>query len=110
MKITIEQIIIILLLSIPFLLYFVNFKKQDNKKGVYKQENFWSYISHPIKYLYGDVNGFGQWFGPWNNPLRSTRNMSYDLRGDVPVAKYNISPWLNSSLMPIYNKPLWMVS
>lgn len=86
------------------------------------------------------IEGFysTNWF--WmNEPIRSTRNMSYDLRGDVPLshgyvgindkvarlkalpsypwsANLNLQPykhslWRNiSSYYPIQNKPLWMVS
>lgn len=49
----------------------------------------------------------------WNTQLGSTRNMSYDLRGDVPInpiGKSFVGPWNISSTVPIYNKPLWMVS
>ena len=60
----------------------------------------------------------------WNMPTRSTRNISYDIRGDpfpIPqsqsvkaraslIPNYYVSPWLNSPLFPIQNKPLWMVS
>ncbi len=35
----------------------------------------------------------------WNMPLRSTRNMSYDLRGDPgPNPIMNVGPWLNSTI------------
>lgn len=43
----------------------------------------------------------------WWNSNRSTRNMSYDLRGDIPV--HDVRPnmiWNVSSLNPIHNKPL----
>lgn len=49
----------------------------------------------------------------WNTQLGSTRNMSYDLRGDVPIGPIDrsiVGPWNISSTTPIYNKPLWMVS
>ena len=36
---------------------------------------------------------------PWWNSTRSTRNMSYDLRGDVPVPVYNTGPWWRSPLI-----------
>ncbi len=39
-----------------------------------------------------------QFFSPWwnSNSLRHTRNMSYDLRGDVPQQyPYYIGPWCN---------------
>lgn len=38
----------------------------------------------------------------WNMPTRYTRNMSYDLRGDVPIIPYHPGPWLLSPLMPDY--------
>ena len=47
----------------------------------------------------------------WNTQLGTTRNMSYDLRGDIPIPRQPVGPWLNSSrAAPIVNKPLWMVS
>lgn len=50
-------------------------------------------------------------FPVWNAPTRSTRNMSYDLRGDVPIPDTGFwSPFNMSTLRPIQNKPLWMVS
>ena len=35
---------------------------------------------------------------PWWNSTRSTRNSSWDLRGDVPIVKQYVGPWLNSPL------------
>jgi predicted PurR-regulated permease PerM len=46
----------------------------------------------------------------WNTQIGSTRNMSYDLRGDIPLKWSYTGPWLNSSWFPIHNKPLWLVS
>lgn len=49
----------------------------------------------------------------WNTQLGSTRNMSYDLRGDAPIGPIDrsvVGPWNIGSTTPIYNKPLWMVS
>lgn len=46
----------------------------------------------------------------WNMQLGTTRNMSYDLRGDMPIHRTPTGPWLQSSVTPIKNKPLWMVS
>jgi hypothetical protein len=36
---------------------------------------------------------------PWWNSTRNTRNSSWDIRGDVPVASYYVGPWLNSPLI-----------
>lgn len=36
---------------------------------------------------------------PWWNSTRHTRNMSYDLRGDVPIIPSYVGPWLNSDLI-----------
>lgn len=37
--------------------------------------------------------------GPWWNATRHTRNMSYDLRGDVYIRPYDVGPWYNSPLI-----------
>ena len=37
---------------------------------------------------------------------RVRRNMSYDLRGDVPIPYVPVSPWQNAEVGPIYNRPL----
>ena len=49
-----------------------------------------NYISYPI----------------WNLSSRSTRNMSYDLRGDVPIPYFVNMPFNMSERMPIQNKTL----
>lgn len=36
---------------------------------------------------------------PWWNSTRSTRNMSYDIRGGIPPIHYDVGPWLNSGLL-----------
>lgn len=60
--------------------------------------------------------GFMNWFNThtnwpfWNTQIGTTNTMSYDLRGDIPIQPSYVGPWLNSSTIPIYNKPLWMVS
>ncbi len=46
----------------------------------------------------------------WWNATRSTRNMSYDLRGDVPIPMTYVGPWNISSYAPVVNKSLWLVS
>jgi hypothetical protein len=56
---------------------------------------------------------------PWWLPSSVTRfptegmttNMSYDIRGDpFPIPRYYTGPWNNSSLSPIYNRPLELIS
>lgn len=42
------------------------------------------------------------WHGV-NTVGSSLRNASYDLRGNVPVPKINVSPWLNSTIDPDTN-------
>ena len=46
----------------------------------------------------------------WNYQLGRRRNMSYDLRGDVPIPYAGWSPFLMSSGVPIRNKPLWKIT
>jgi hypothetical protein len=36
---------------------------------------------------------------PWNMTSRHTRNMSYDIRGDVENPYFETGPWNNSSLI-----------
>lgn len=36
---------------------------------------------------------------PWWNSTRFTRNMSYDLRGDIPIRPEYVGPWLNSPFL-----------
>ena len=36
---------------------------------------------------------------PWWNSTRHTRNMSWDIRGDVPQIPYYVGPWMNSPLI-----------
>lgn len=36
---------------------------------------------------------------PWWNSTRDTKNMSYDIRGDVPPFRYPVGPWLNSTIV-----------
>ena len=42
----------------------------------------------------------------WNTRLYSTRNMSYDLRGDIPIYPQYIGPFNNPSRFPIQNPGL----
>lgn len=44
----------------------------------------------------------------WNTQIGTTRNMSYDLRGDIPPHLYYTGPWNISPHYPIYNRPLWL--
>lgn len=53
------------------------------------------------------IEGYGQ---IWWNSSGTTRNMSYDLRGDPFPIPQSYFPFNNSSLAPIMNKPLWAVS
>jgi hypothetical protein len=80
-------------------------------------EYFYGHRRGLYKYRYGYPTYFkGSYVGLpfWNIPTRTTRNMSYDLRGDVPIRHSYVGPWNISSWVygegPIKNKPLWMVS
>ncbi len=66
-------------------------------------ENYLQYISDPYTHTYTN-------FPFWNTQIGSTRNMSYDLRGDVPIPYQIIPPFNMSSIVPIQNKPLYMIS
>lgn len=56
----------------------------------------------------GGIEGFaayddnGEYYDtllPWWNSTRHTRNMFWDIRGDVPITPYYVGPWLNSPLI-----------
>jgi hypothetical protein len=36
---------------------------------------------------------------PWWNSTRDTKNMSYDIRGDIPPFRYPVGPWFNSAIV-----------
>ena len=56
-------------------------------------------------YFYINKEDFALYPPLWNYPTRHTRNMSYDLRGDVPIWPYYIGPWLQSPRLNYYNYP-----
>ncbi len=39
--------------------------------------------------------------------IQTKRNMSYDLRGDIPIPYTVVSPWNNSELNPIHNNSIF---
>lgn len=49
-----------------------------------------------LTYIKGSKENF---WSVWNMPTRFTRNMSYNLRGDIPIIPYHPGPWLLSPLM-----------
>jgi hypothetical protein len=71
------------------------------------KESFYSYY---LPYPYSTYSRRYPYYGIWWQPTRSTRGMSYDLRGDVPIPSTYIGPWNISSYAPIRNKPLALVS
>ena len=73
---------------------------------------FYLLSNEKIEYYnrFAQSNSYNMPYYPWGMSTRSTRGMSYDLRGDPFIPRQYVGPWLNSSLTPIRNKPLWMVS
>lgn len=89
--------IYILIAIVVFLLILTYIFDQEDKKDHF-------YMMYP-------ANTDVPYYPIWNIPTRSTRNMSYDLRGDVPIPDTGFwSPFNMSTLRPIQNKPLWMIS
>ena len=93
-------IIVVLLIILLFVLLYTNINILEHYNeydlGEYDLDNY--YLSQSTQFPF------------WNTQIGTTRNMSYDLRGDIPIPRYNVGPWLNSSTTPIYNKPLYLVS
>jgi hypothetical protein len=107
------------------------FSESDKDRGIfdYKNKKFKVTTENDIKDLKSDLylpkEQRGDWFDV--QPLQTTkkirgthlihpkvwhgvntvggslRNASYDLRGNVPVPKINVSPWLNSTMDPDTN-------
>lgn len=88
-----NKVLIILLILILFIIFLqLNTKNYDHFAMAYSDS---TYTDYPF----------------WNVQLGSKRNMSYDLRGDVPVPYYGwMFPFNASSRAPIYNKPLGLIS
>lgn len=53
------------------------------------------------------IEGFNNDFPFFNFPIGTTRNMSYDLRGDVPIPYFIWTPFNMTTRVPIQNRPLW---
>ena len=86
---------------IVFLPVILNSKEVEN---FYGSSIPYPYYSNPHYFRYP----FSRY--PFWNTTRSTTNMSYDLRGDVPLSYTYVGPWNNSELAPVVNMNLWMVS
>lgn len=81
----ISILIVCVILFLPIIL---------NSKSV---ENFYEgYFPYPNYLRYPLLND-----RIWWNSSPSTRNMSYDLRGDVPIPMSYVGPWNISSFAPI---------
>lgn len=80
----------IYLIIIVFIILFIIFFLNQSRKSIY--ENFYT------------NNLF------WNTQLGNKKNMSYDLRGDVPIPYFTIFPFNMSSTFPIMNRPLYSIS
>jgi len=95
-------LILILIISIIIIEEYLPEKNNEN----FKLLNNYQIIPRPLFRNY-----FFDIAMNWLNPTRSTRNMSYDLRGDIPIINtiYN-NPWNLPSRYPINNKKLSMIS
>ena len=114
----IAVIIIILLLIVSFILIsngYVPICKLKNTGNTEKEQ--WKTLSSRLKprhiqNLYS-LPWSNQYFWAypfprqiWWNSNRSTRNMSYDIRGDIPFFHSYVGPWNISPYYPIHRKPI----
>ena len=90
---TITKILLFILLILCVIYFIYNYSYHRRYKHI-KTDNY-----EPIYYT-----GYN-WL-----PSPSTRNMSYDIRGDIPIPYYIDTPFNMSTRVPIMNKPLYMVS
>ena len=71
----------------------------------------WFLVDNQMYEKYADIgdDGFGhalmgygpglRWYPLMNYPMRYTKNMSHDLRGDVLPTYVDVGPWLNSPMV-----------
>ena len=86
--------IIMLLLAVVTIVYLINeFSKEKFAPAYY------------YDYYYPDYYNTYTNFPFWNTQYGTTRNMSYDLRGDYYIPKM-WTPFNMSSYIPIINRPL----
>ena len=105
-------VLLIVIILILFLIIPTSYRVRESIVGVTDGEpvkkpelfdDFW-YKPYGLNMFYNELPF-------WNMQVGTTRNMSYDLRGDIPIPIGPVGPWLNSPRQaPIVNKPLWMVS
>jgi len=76
--------VVIIIAIIFFILYFFSSPKIEN----------YVYVPDASDYLYYPYYPY------WNASTRHTRNMSYDLRGDVPITQQAWFPFNMSSYAP----------
>ncbi len=60
--------------------------------------------AYDYQYLYENYYPSVGWLSrrgllPWWNSTRDTKNMSYDIRGDILPYRYPVGPWLNSTIV-----------
>lgn len=90
-------IIVSMMLLIVLYLFVINYNHQSNI------ENYVMLATDQYTDQYTD-------FPFWNTQIGSTRNMSYDLRGDVQIPYFMQMPFNMTSIMPIQNTSLHEIS
>jgi hypothetical protein len=102
-----QKHVLILLIFLIFLYIFIN--KREGFSVIPRSSNEYDYQYYYNPHNISDLPYYGDPY-PFTISSRSTRNMSYDLRGDVPVTYQDVGPWNNSTRGPIYNRPLASIS
>ena len=98
----------IIMFAICIAIYILSLIVESDKTKLNEVEHFRNFRNYTNRYRYRNINNYYPsyydiWqlsrYGllPWNNSTRFTRNMSYDLRGDVYLPPYYTGPWNNST-------------
>jgi len=105
--ILIALIILLLILWFPFAI-----KKQNEQYDTINEVSYYPYdnINNDNNNFYDPYLATHTNFPFWNTQMGSTRNMSYDLRGDVPIPYYMNVPFNMGTRIPIRNRPLYAIS
>jgi hypothetical protein len=78
-------------------------KRENYAPNIDSDFNQYSPVTYPPN-MYANAMPSVGWLSrrgllPWWNSTRDTKNMSYDIRGDIPPRLYPVGPWLNSAII-----------
>jgi hypothetical protein len=102
------NMILFLFLILTYLIIVICNNYHENE--LFTEINYGPYHNKftPYKYSHYRIPFYNDYtdFPFWNTQIGNKRYMSHDLRGEPIIIPRNYFPWNNSSIYPIYNRPL----